>query len=129
MLPFISITTAQTETNSPCTVVVIGGGLAGLSAAVEAASYFSRANLPSCSVTLVDKEQRIGGNSAKASSGINAAHTPEQVAAGVADSVATFAADTAAAGGGLGQPELLKVLAEDSVQVIRPLGRLSFACV
>jgi succinate dehydrogenase/fumarate reductase flavoprotein subunit len=129
LLPFICTTTAQPEADSPCVVVVVGGGLAGLSAAVEAASYFSRANLPSCSVTLVDKEQRIGGNSAKASSGINAAHTPEQVAAGVADSVATFAADTAAAGGGHGQPELLKVLAEDSVQVIRPLAPSSFARV
>ena len=57
-------------------VVVIGGGLAGLSAAVEAASYFSREKLPSCTVTLLDKEPRIGGNSAKASSGINAACAP-----------------------------------------------------
>jgi hypothetical protein len=100
----------------PCAVVVVGGGLAGLSAAVEAAAFFSSRNLPSCTVTLVDKEPRIGGNSAKASSGINAARTPEQVAAGIADSVDAFAADTAAAGGGLGQPELLRALAEDSVQ-------------
>ncbi len=112
-----TIASAQKEPTRPCAVVVIGGGLAGLSAAVEAASYFSRANLSSCSVTLLDKEQRIGGNSAKASSGINAAYTPEQAAAGVADSVEAFVADTAASGGGLGQPELLQALAADSAQV------------
>ncbi len=117
LLPLIAVTSAHTESSPPCSVVVVGGGLAGLSAAVEATSYFSRANLPLCTVTLVDKEPRIGGNSAKASSGINAAHTPEQAAAGVTDSVDAFAADTAASGGGLGQPELLRALAEDSVQV------------
>lgn len=108
------------QADPPCAVAVIGGGLAGLSAAVEAAAYFSRQNLSTCTVTLIDKEPRIGGNSAKASSGINAAHTPEQAAAGISDSVDAFAADTAAAGGGLGQPELLRALAEDSAQA-RPL--------
>ena len=104
------------QADPPCTVAVVGGGLAGLSAAVEAALYFSRHNLSSCTVTLIDKEPRIGGNSAKASSGINAAHTREQAAAGISDSVEAFAADTSAAGGGLGQPELLRALAQDSVQ-------------
>jgi succinate dehydrogenase/fumarate reductase flavoprotein subunit len=70
------IATTEHAQPLPCAVVVIGGGLAGLSAAVEAASYFSRENLPSCTVTLLDKEPRIGGNSAKASSGINAACAP-----------------------------------------------------
>jgi hypothetical protein len=76
MQPHLVSTTTHTQHAPPCAVVVVGGGLAGLSAAVEAASYFSRGNLPSCTVTLVDKEPRIGGNSAKASSGINAAYAP-----------------------------------------------------
>ncbi len=113
-------TAASEQADPPCTVAVVGGGLAGLSAAVEAAAYFSLHNILSCSVIIIDKEPRVGGNSAKASSGINAAYTPEQAAAGISDSVDAFAADTAAAGGGLGQPELLRALAQDSVQVHVP---------
>jgi len=63
--PLSDILAMHSKMNPPplsCGVVVIGGGLAGLSAAVEAASYFSRQNLPSCTVTLLDKEPRIGGN-------------------------------------------------------------------
>jgi len=37
----------------------------------------------------------------------------------VADSAEAFAADTAAAGGGFGQPELLKALADDSVHALQ----------
>ena len=54
------------------TVVVVGGGLAGLSAAIES----ERAG---CHVILVDKESGLGGNSAKASSGINGCGTNAQV--------------------------------------------------
>ena len=46
-------------------VVVIGGGLAGLAATFEAAQSSQT------HVTLIDKEPRTGGNSAKATSGIN----------------------------------------------------------
>eukprot|EP01061_Rhynchopus_euleeides_P007696 TRINITY_DN16771_c0_g1_i1.p1 TRINITY_DN16771_c0_g1~~TRINITY_DN16771_c0_g1_i1.p1 ORF type:complete len:1191 (+),score=481.32 TRINITY_DN16771_c0_g1_i1:91-3573(+) len=51
--------------HDPATVVVVGGGLAGLTAAVHAA----RAN---AKVIVLEKEARTGGNSAKATSGINA---------------------------------------------------------
>ena len=44
-------------------VVVVGGGLAGLSAAIESVKHGAR-------VTIVEKEERIGGNSAKATSGL-----------------------------------------------------------
>lgn len=47
-------------------VVVVGGGLAGLSAALAA-----QERQPACSVLILDKEANLGGNSAKASSGIN----------------------------------------------------------
>ena len=43
-------------------VVVVGGGLAGLSATIEAVQHGAL-------VTIVEKEERIGGNSAKATSG------------------------------------------------------------
>lgn len=44
-------------------VIVVGGGLAGLSATIEAFSGGAH-------VTLIEKEARLGGNSAKASSGM-----------------------------------------------------------
>ena len=43
-------------------VVVIGGGLAGLAAALEAQQRGAR-------VTILEKTERVGGNSSKATSG------------------------------------------------------------
>ena len=43
-------------------VVVVGGGVAGLSATIEAVQH-------GATVTIVEKEERLGGNSAKATSG------------------------------------------------------------
>jgi succinate dehydrogenase/fumarate reductase flavoprotein subunit len=47
-------------------VLVVGGGLAGLTAALEVIKNKGR-------VTLLEKCAKLGGNSAKASSGINGA--------------------------------------------------------
>lgn len=54
--------------NSSFDVIVVGSGLAGLSAAIEAAEQ--NANLK---ILILDKESNAGGNSMKASSGFNAA--------------------------------------------------------
>eukprot|EP00123_Amoebidium_parasiticum_P016422 comp23421_c1_seq2/m.38956 comp23421_c1_seq2/g.38956 ORF comp23421_c1_seq2/g.38956 comp23421_c1_seq2/m.38956 type:complete len:137 (-) comp23421_c1_seq2:43-453(-) len=69
------------------TVVVLGGGLAGLAATVEA-------HRAGASVILVEKEPRLGGNSAKATSGINGAVTRFQEQGGVADSTDAFTKNT-----------------------------------
>lgn len=53
-------------------VIVIGGGLAGLSAAHTILERGGR-------VLLLDKQPFLGGNSTKATSGINAALTNQQV--------------------------------------------------
>jgi flavocytochrome c len=74
-------------------VVVLGGGLAGLAATLSAVGRGAH-------VTLVDKEPALGGNSAKASSGLSASGTAPQAAAGIADSPAAHFADTMASGGG-----------------------------
>jgi ribulose 1,5-bisphosphate synthetase/thiazole synthase len=68
-------------------VVVVGGGLAGMSAALEAEKLGAK-------VLLFDKEKKLGGNSAKASSGINAVGTLPQQTAGIQDSIQTFIQDT-----------------------------------
>lgn len=62
------------QTSRPC-VIVVGGGLAGLSAAYSAL----RAGAPS--VRLLERASKPGGNSIKASSGINGAPTRFQQAA------------------------------------------------
>jgi flavocytochrome c len=100
-------------------VVVVGCGLAGLSATIAA-------TVKGASVVLVEKTARIGGNSAKATSGINGWGTAPQVAAGVSDdSAALFAEDTLRSGaGGVSKDELVRVLTEESRDAIKWLSGL-----
>ncbi|MEW5316829.1 MAG: hypothetical protein WDW38_008175 [Sanguina aurantia] len=117
----------------PLRIVVIGGGLAGLSAALEASHAQSdlqqrgRGARAPCQrpvpveILVLDKMARLGGNSAKASSGINAVNT------GAGDSAARFQADTLASGGGLSKPELVEVLVRDSPSAIEFLTDMGAA--
>ena len=68
-------------------VIVIGGGLAGVSAAHTAVEHGAR-------VLLLDKNPFCGGNSTKATSGLNACVTKTQVAKGIKDSIEAFEKDT-----------------------------------
>jgi len=99
-------------------IVVVGGGLAGLSAAIEA--YRNGAQ-----VLLLDKESRIGGNSIKASSGINAAGTPPQKRKKICDAFMLFAEDTIKSGRGYSNGKLVELLAQqsrDAWQFLSDLG-------
>lgn len=95
----------------PNQVIVVGGGLGGLSAAH---TVLERGG----NVVLIDKSAFLGGNSVRATSGINGAPTKTQMDKGIADSVKAFEKDTAlsAAGGKEGVPAspLVKVLAGES---------------
>ena len=66
------------QRHESATVIVVGSGLAGMSAAIEAADARAR-------VILLEKEPKTGGNSAKATSGINGWGTDTQAEQGVAD--------------------------------------------
>lgn len=88
-------------------VVVIGSGLAGLSAAV-AAEELGR------SVIVLEKAHRIGGNSAKASSGINIALNDDDIDA--------FVADTLRSGKGLSDDRLVRKLCAESAASVAWLG-------
>lgn len=68
-------------------VIVIGGGLSGLAAAHTVIQKGG-------SVTLVERNMFMGGNSTKATSGINGGGTRTQKAMGVKDSKAQFIEDT-----------------------------------
>ena len=84
--------------------VVVGTGLAGLSAALTVLDRGGQ-------VVLVDKEAAIGGNSAKASSGINAC-CPHNDTWG--DSKESFYADTTRSAGDRVRPDLVEVLVDGS---------------
>ncbi len=79
------------------------GTRCGLPTAPAGGSHHS-ATIP-LQVVILEKNPSIGGNSARASSGINAVNP----AAG--DSEALFVADTLRSGGGLSQPALVERLA------------------
>lgn len=93
----------QTHSMAP-TVAVIGSGLAGLSAAYELSKAL-QAELPHFKIVVFEKNNILGGNSAKASSGINAVH------AAAGDSIQAYAADTTKSGGGFSTEELVETLA------------------
>jgi flavocytochrome c len=94
-------------------IVVVGAGLAGMVAAIAASDASAAAGIL-ISILLIDKQPSTGGNSAKASSGMNAAVTPVQLEKGIQDSVKCFYDDTFASGDGLSIPDLVQVLTDES---------------
>jgi flavocytochrome c len=85
--------------------IVVGGGLAGFSAAHTVLEHGGRC-------VCLDKSPFCGGNSTKATSGINGAGTSTQKAKGIKDSGETFLADTLK--GGAKKPEIAKVMCYES---------------
>ncbi|KAJ2104241.1 hypothetical protein GGI16_002803 [Coemansia sp. S142-1] len=97
-------------------IVVVGGGLAGMSAAIEALRQTS--HIAGVTVALLEKEGRTGGNSGKASSGINGVLTRTQQDKGIHDSVDVFVQDTLKSGHGRSNETLVAKLARDSTQAV-----------
>jgi len=85
--------------------IVLGGGLAGVSACNTVLENGGK-------VVLLDKSAFCGGNSTKATSGINGAETKTQKAKGINDTIDLFTADTLK--GGAKKPEVAKVLCGNS---------------
>lgn len=114
-------TTPHDSRDGGARVVVIGSGLAGLMAATEAASYAHEAGVQ-LAVTVLEACPQVGGNSAKASSGINAL-TPS-------DSPEVYAQDTLASGGGLSDQRLVqRLVVGDALRMgCRPGGQACDAC-
>jgi len=84
-------------------VIVVGGGLAGLSAAH---TLLERG----ANVLLLDKQGFMGGNSTKATSGINGAGTYTQQVHGIQDSTKLFFEDTKQSARDLARDDLIQVL-------------------
>ncbi|EPS31495.1 hypothetical protein PDE_06450 [Penicillium oxalicum 114-2] len=92
-------------------VIVVGGGLSGLSAAHTV--YLNGGN-----VLVLDKQAFFGGNSTKATSGINGALTRTQTDLGIGDSVKAFYEDTLKSARDKARPELIKVLTYKSASAV-----------
>eukprot|EP00899_Mesostigma_viride_P015520 jgi/Mesvir1/2396/Mv22140-RA.1 len=96
----------RTAEDEPVDAIILGGGLAGLTAAL---AVLDRGG----TVLLVEKEPFLGGNSAWASSGING--VDEGAAPG--DSVEVFTGDTVRSSG-KNESELARVLCTDAARAL-----------
>ncbi len=92
-------------------VVVIGAGGAGMAAAIML-------NQAGADFVILEKMPYAGGNTTKATGGMNAAETHYQKEQGIEDSTALFAADTMKGGHALNDPALVAVMANESAGAI-----------
>ena len=100
----------------PCyDVVVIGSGGTGLAAAIQASDRDT-------SVLLVEKMPTIGGNTIKASVGMNAAGTRFQKLKGIHDCKEKFYQESLKGGHGTNNPELLRSFVENAPEAIEWLA-------
>ena len=105
-------TVEKTAETLDCDVVVVGAGGAGLTAAAQAAENGAK-------VIVVEKMPIVGGNSLKATGGMNAADTQYQADLGITDSgVQEFIEDTINGGHGINNRSLVTVMAEQSSDAI-----------
>ncbi|KAL3937929.1 MAG: hypothetical protein SGARI_001940, partial [Bacillariaceae sp.] len=112
-------TTVPEESNDASVVVdavVIGSGLAGLTAALQILEEGGK-------VTIIEKEPKLGGNSIKASSGINACCCSNDVSSRHEDEeeeeIESFIQDTLKSAGDRARPELIKILVEKSAESLQ----------
>lgn len=104
----VSVSTVAMESEYTSDVVVIGGGGAGLSAAIEAAQTGAK-------VILIEKTPASGGNTLVSGGGLNVPGTKQQIANGIEDSVELFYEDTMKGGDNESNPELVRVMAENAL--------------
>lgn len=88
-------------------VIVIGGGLSGMSAAHTVLEHGGR-------VVVIDKSAFCGGNSTKATSGINAAGSRSQRILKIPDTPEIFEQDTTASAAEGARPNLIRALTHQS---------------
>ena len=101
-------------------IVVIGAGGAGMAAAIML-------NQAGKNFVLLEKMPYAGGNTTKATGGMNAAETHYQKEQGIEDSKALFAADTMKGGHALNDPELVATMANLSSDAIDWLDTIGAA--
>ena len=98
------------KTEEAYDLVVVGGGLAGLTATFKA----NRNLNGSLKIALIEKLANIGGNSNKATSGINLLETEPQKMNGISDNYSLFYNDTMKSGKYINDPSLVDTLIKGS---------------
>lgn len=108
-------------------IVIVGAGGAGMVAAINATQQGK-------DVIIVEKMPYAGGNTTKATGGMNAAETHYQAEQNIEDSVEQFVADTMKGGHDLNDIDLVTKMASESAACIdwldsidAPLPKLSFS--
>lgn len=99
-------------------IVVIGAGGAGMAAAVQAHDNGIK------KVVIIEKMPMVGGNTIRATGGINAAETPQQAKMGIKDTIDQMYKDTMKGGHNLNNPELVKILCQNSNDAVQWLIKL-----
>lgn len=98
---------ANTKWDEECDVLIVGSGYAGLAAALEAKSA-------GVDVKVIEKTERVGGNSALAAGDFAVCNSSVQEREGVKDSVEQYVDDMMVAGLYLNDKEKCRVIAEKS---------------
>lgn len=101
-----------TEDWQQADIVVIGAGGAGMTAAIQAAQDGVN------NVVVLEKMPITGGNTTRATGGLNAAYTQYQKADGIEDSIELFVEDTMKGGKNINDPALVQVLTEGSADAV-----------
>lgn len=108
-------------------IVIVGAGGAGMTAAITAKQAGMK-------VLIVEKMSYVGGNTTKATGGMNAAETKYQAALGIEDTVEQFVQDTMKGGYNLNDINLVRRMCEESSSAIdwltsigAPLPKVSFS--
>ena len=108
-------------------IVIIGAGGAGMAAAIMAQQAGQQ-------FVILEKMPYVGGNTTKATGGMNAAETHYQKEQGIDDSVEQFVEDTMEGGHNINDKDLVTIMAENSAEGIdwldsigAPLPKVSFS--
>lgn len=119
--------TEKTEEALQTDIVIVGAGGAGMTAAISATQAGK-------DVILLEKMPYVGGNTTKATGGMNAAETHYQAEQGIEDSVEQFVEDTMEGGHQINDIDLVTKMAEESAAGIdwldsigAPLPKVAFS--